>query len=99
VNEGGWRAAWAALEKADLAGGPSMEATKEKLLKDKPKGIDVMAAADVVVDDSVPESEGKDVGDAISELMGKYEDLNARLSSIEDAIYGMQADSIASEMV
>ncbi len=42
VNEGGWRAAWSFVAKADdavFAGGPAKAATIKKLLADKPKDI------------------------------------------------------------
>lgn len=45
VNDRGWKAAWAALHGSrggvDLSGGPDKEEVKRKLLRDKPKSVEV----------------------------------------------------------
>lgn len=45
VNEDGWRAAWSRVHQmsaGDFAGGPSREAVMQKLMRDKPEGVDMM---------------------------------------------------------
>lgn len=66
VNEAGWRAAWAAVNGShggtDFAGGADADATKAKLLKDKPKDITVNTKSDTVTDQS---GNGLSVGDNV----------------------------------
>lgn len=41
VNPKGWKAAWSMSAKADLEGGPDLQAVRQKLLRDIPKGVKV----------------------------------------------------------